>query len=217
MGRRELVSSYDDTTPRAARWQSPRQSSNLAKIRSQLDDLTYSGVVWHPYEGHQGIRSFFNIYMYSGWIRIGDTLSRHLPERVIRQFGLYQEIPRPPTVVADADVVTVDYPWRVSHPYIIPAPPDTGPALGPTQLPDVPQEAQPHCRSSPPSPFGVVARFRRMTRMLQSLISCRHVTEGTIAHQVLVDLLQIANEGIDEYSPTRKGQRHVRGRRSASN
>ncbi|BAT92594.1 hypothetical protein VIGAN_07135400 [Vigna angularis var. angularis] len=49
--------------------------------------------------------------MYSGWIRIGDTLSRHLPERVIRQFGLYQEIPRPPTVVADADVVTVDYPW----------------------------------------------------------------------------------------------------------
>ncbi|XP_047172435.1 protein MAIN-LIKE 1-like [Vigna umbellata] len=93
MGRRRLVSSYDETTPRAARWQSPRQSSTLAEIRSQLDGLTYSGVVWHPYEGHRGIRPFFGICMYSGWIRISDTLSRHLPERVMRQFGLYQEIP----------------------------------------------------------------------------------------------------------------------------
>ncbi|XP_047182407.1 protein MAIN-LIKE 1-like [Vigna umbellata] len=45
MGRRRLVTSYDDTTPRAMRWQSPRQSSTLAEIRSQLDALTYSGVV----------------------------------------------------------------------------------------------------------------------------------------------------------------------------
>ncbi|XP_047178342.1 uncharacterized protein LOC124845310 [Vigna umbellata] len=175
MGRRQLVSSYDDTTPRAARWQSPRQSSTLVEIRSQLDGLRYSGV----------------------------------------------EIPRPPTVVADADVVIVDYAWlhfmnhviinvrhasypsecvdgyiqwfrRVSHPYIIPAPLDARPALAPTQRPNVPQEARPHCRSSPPSPSGVVARFRRMARMLISLISCRHVIEGTVEHQVSVDLLQIA-------------------------
>ncbi|KOM48478.1 hypothetical protein LR48_Vigan07g218200, partial [Vigna angularis] len=65
MGRRRLVSSYDDSTPRAARWQSPRQSSTLAEIRSQLDGLTYSGVVWHPYEGHRGIRPLFSICMYS--------------------------------------------------------------------------------------------------------------------------------------------------------
>ncbi|KOM32220.1 hypothetical protein LR48_Vigan01g177600 [Vigna angularis] len=83
MGRRRLVSSYDETTPRAARWQSPRQSSTLAEIRSQLDGLTYSGVVWHPYEGRRGICPFFGICMYSGWIRIGDILSRYLPERVI--------------------------------------------------------------------------------------------------------------------------------------
>ncbi|XP_017434711.1 protein MAINTENANCE OF MERISTEMS [Vigna angularis] len=161
MGRRRLVSSYDDTTPRAARWQSPWQSSTLAEIRSQLDGLTYSGVVWHPYEGHRGIRPFFDICMYSGWIQIGDTLSRHLPERVMRQFGLYQKIPRPPTAVADADVVTVDYTWlhfmnhvimnvrqapypsecvdgyiqwfwRASHPYIILAPPHARLALAPT-------------------------------------------------------------------------------------
>ncbi|KOM25650.1 hypothetical protein LR48_Vigan148s001400 [Vigna angularis] len=91
-----------------------------------------------------------------------------------------------------------------SDPYIIAAIDDARPALAPRQRFDVPQEADP------------IARFRRMARMLQSLISCHHVTEGTIAHQVSVDLLQIANEGIDEYSPTRRGQRLVCGRRSTS-
>ncbi|KOM50767.1 hypothetical protein LR48_Vigan08g159400 [Vigna angularis] len=79
----------------------------------------------------------------------------------------------------------------------------------PRQRPDVPREARPHRRSSPPSPSGALARFRRMARMLQSLISCHHVTEGIVAHQVSVDLLQIANEGIDEYSTTRREQRHL--------
>ncbi|KOM49908.1 hypothetical protein LR48_Vigan08g073500 [Vigna angularis] len=148
--------------------------------------------------------------------------------------------------LGDADVVAIDHVWlhfrahvvsnvrhatspsdcvdgyiqwfrRVSHPYIIAVADDARPALAPRQHPDVPQEARPHHRSSPPSPSGALARFRRMARMLQSLISCRHVTEGTVAHQVSVDLLHIANEGIDEYSPTRRGQRHVRGRRSTSN
>ncbi|KOM31494.1 hypothetical protein LR48_Vigan01g104900 [Vigna angularis] len=150
------------------------------------------------------------------------------------------------TSSSDADVVAIDHVWlhfrahvvsnvkhatspsdyvdgyiqwfkRVSHPYIIAAVDDARPTLAPRQRPDVPQEAQPHHRSSPPSPSGALARFRQMARMLQSLISCRHVTEDTVAHQVSVDLLQIANEGIDEYSPTRRGQRHVRGRRSTSN
>ncbi|XP_014523043.1 uncharacterized protein LOC106779455 [Vigna radiata var. radiata] len=238
MGRRRLMSSYDDTTPHATRWQSLRQSSTLTEIRLQLDGLTYGGVVWHPYEGHRGIRPLFGICMYSGWIRIGDTLSRHLAERVMRQFRFYQEIPRPPTIVADADVVAVDFAWlhftdhvirnvrqasypsecvdgyvqwfrRVSHPYIITAPADARPALVPTQRPDVPQEARRHRRSSPPSPSGALARFRRMTIKLQSLISCRHVTEGTVAHQMAVELLQEANDDIDEYSPTRRGQRHI--------
>ncbi|XP_052728530.1 protein MAINTENANCE OF MERISTEMS-like [Vigna angularis] len=193
MGRRRLVTSYDDTTPRAMRWQSPRQGSTLAEIRSQLDALTYSGV------------------MDSDW---GHPLP-HLPKRVLRQFGFQQDSPRSPIAVPDADIVAIDHVWlhfrahivsnvrhaaspsdcvdgyiqwfrRVSHPY--------------TRL---------HRRPYPPSPSGALARFRRMARMLQSLISCRHVTEGTVAHQVSVDLLQIANEGIDEYSPTRRGQRHM--------
>ncbi|XP_052735499.1 uncharacterized protein LOC128197484 [Vigna angularis] len=184
--------------------------------------------------------------MYYGWIRIGDTLWRHFPERVLRQFGFQQDIPRSPTTVPDADVVAIDHMWlhfrahvvsnvrhaaspsdcvdgyiqwfrRVSHPYIIVTADDARPALAPRQRPDVPREARPHRRSSPPSPSGALPRFRRMARMLQSLISCRHVTEGTVAHQVSVDLLQIANEGIDEYSTPRREQRHVRGRRSTSN
>ncbi|XP_052732411.1 protein MAIN-LIKE 1-like [Vigna angularis] len=166
---RWLVSLYDDTTPHATRWQSPRQSSTLAEICSQLDDLKYNGVVWHPYEAHRGIHPFFGICMYFGWIQIGDTISRHFLERVMRQFGFYQEIPRPTTTVADTDVVAVDYAWFHFMDHVI-----------------------------------MNARFRRMARMLQSLISCHHVTEDTVAHQVSVDLLQIANEGINEYSPIRR-------------
>ncbi|XP_047167765.1 protein MAINTENANCE OF MERISTEMS-like [Vigna umbellata] len=238
MGRRRLVTSYDDTTPRAMRCQSPSQSSTLAEIRSQLDALTYSGVVWHPYEGHQGIWPFFGICMFSGWIRIGEILCRHLPERVLRQFGFQQDIPRSPTAVPNADIMTIDHVWlhfraqvvsnvrhaaspsdsvngyiqwfrRVSYPYIIVVTNDARPALVPRQRPNVPIVDRLHLHH--------LARFRPMTRMLQFLISCRHVTEGTVSHQVSVDLLQIANEGINEYSSTRRGQRHVRGRRSTSN
>ncbi|XP_017423502.1 protein MAIN-LIKE 1-like [Vigna angularis] len=112
MGRRRLVTSYDDTTQRAMRWQSLRQSSTIAEIRSQLDALTYSGVVWHPYERHQVIRPFFGIYMYFGWIRIGETLCRHLPERVLRQFEFQQDIPRSPTAVPNADILAIDHMTR---------------------------------------------------------------------------------------------------------
>ncbi|XP_047154362.1 protein MAINTENANCE OF MERISTEMS-like [Vigna umbellata] len=65
MGRRRLVSSYDETTPRAARCRALGRVRLLRRFGRQLDGLTYSGVVWHPYEGHRGIRPFFGIGMYS--------------------------------------------------------------------------------------------------------------------------------------------------------
>ncbi|WVY98380.1 hypothetical protein V8G54_030531 [Vigna mungo] len=136
MGRRRLVSSYDGTTPRATRWQSPRQME------------------------------LYDIHM-----RDIGAFVHYSESRVMRQFRFYQEIPRPPTVVADADVVVVDFAWfhftdhvirnvrqtsypsecvdgyiqwfrRVSHPCIIAAPTDARPTLAPTQQPDVPQEAR---------------------------------------------------------------------------
>ncbi|WVZ15566.1 hypothetical protein V8G54_013132 [Vigna mungo] len=205
MGRRWLMSSYDNTTPRATRWQSPRQGSTLVEILSQLDGLTYSGVVWHPYEGHRGVRPLFG-------------------------FGFYQEIPQPPTVVVDANVVAVDFAWlhftdhiirnvrhasypsecvngyiqwfrRVSHPYIIATLADARPTLEPTQHPDVSQEARPHrIHLHHLAPW--YARFKRMAKKIPSLISCRQVIEGTVTHQD-------TNDGIDEYSPTMRGQRHT--------
>ncbi|KOM56282.1 hypothetical protein LR48_Vigan10g217400 [Vigna angularis] len=127
MGRRRLVSSYDETTPRAARWQSPRQSSTLAEIRSQLDGLTYSGVVWHPYEGHRGIRPFFGIY---ADVVAVDYAWLHFMNHVIMN-GRQASYPY--------ECVDGYIQWfrRVSHPYIIPAPPNARPALAPTQRPDV--------------------------------------------------------------------------------
>lgn len=39
---------------------------------------------------------------YSGWIMCGDRrVYRHLPERVLRQYGYVQSVPRPPSDVAE--------------------------------------------------------------------------------------------------------------------
>jgi len=45
---------------------------------------------------------------YSGWIMCGDRrLHRHLPERVLRQYGYVQTIPRPLTDVAEMSAAEI--------------------------------------------------------------------------------------------------------------
>ncbi|XP_017413036.1 protein MAIN-LIKE 1-like [Vigna angularis] len=95
-----------------------------------------------------------------GWIRIGETLCRYLPERVLRYFGFQQSIPRDPLVVEDEDILAIDDAWlhyhnhvvkgmvigrfpsdcvdgylpwfrMISHPYIIHAADDDRPSLAP--------------------------------------------------------------------------------------
>ncbi|XP_017408637.1 protein MAINTENANCE OF MERISTEMS-like [Vigna angularis] len=107
LGRRRMVSSYMEDRPRAAKWESPRQGSTLLEVRVHLDALTYDSVIWYPQE----TRPFYGICMFSGWIRIREMLCRHLPERVLRQFGFHQSIPRDPPVIADADILAIDDVW----------------------------------------------------------------------------------------------------------
>ncbi|XP_047181243.1 protein MAINTENANCE OF MERISTEMS-like [Vigna umbellata] len=95
-----------------------------------------------------------------GWIRLGDMIHRHLPERVLRQFGFQQIIPRSPESLLIPDIPTIDLNWlryvehaisgvakahepsayvdgyllwfrRVSHPYITPTDDDDRPSLAP--------------------------------------------------------------------------------------
>jgi len=57
-----------------------------------------------PYGDHRQARPFDRVCLYSGWLRCGDCMVRYLPERVLRQFGRVQTIPRHPVESASPDV-----------------------------------------------------------------------------------------------------------------
>jgi hypothetical protein len=74
----------------------------LDKVTSRLglDNLQMSDVVFTPYDSHRGVRPLINECFFSGWLRSGKLLGKHLPEWVLRQFGHVQGIPRDPAVSA---------------------------------------------------------------------------------------------------------------------
>lgn len=58
--------------------------------------------------------------------------------------------------------------------------------------------------------------MKQMTRILQTMISCRDVIEGTVAYARTNEALELAHASIEEHSPSRRGGRNVCGRRSSS-
>jgi hypothetical protein len=56
------------------------------------------------YGVHCQARQFEWVSLYSGWLRCGEGMVRYLPERVLRQFGWVQTIPRHPVQSAPVDV-----------------------------------------------------------------------------------------------------------------
>ncbi|XP_014495108.1 protein MAIN-LIKE 1-like [Vigna radiata var. radiata] len=149
MGRRRVLNTYTNLHPRASRYIPSRQGWSLTEERRYLDGLTYDAIIWHPYRSHRRSSPFLAICMYSGWIRLGNMIHRHLPERVLRQFGFVQTIPRSPESLPMPDIHMIDLHWlryvdhaftgvveaedpsacvdeymvwfrRVSHPYITP-------------------------------------------------------------------------------------------------
>jgi len=101
---------YDHTvSPLVSQWKPPKGFSNSGHYRAVIDSLDHSPVTWRPYERRQHITPFQDICWYSGWIMAGsDKMVRHLPERVLRQYGYVQAWPRPPTdieALAADDVV----------------------------------------------------------------------------------------------------------------
>nr|ABN08597.1 hypothetical protein MtrDRAFT_AC157507g6v2 [Medicago truncatula] len=57
-----------------------------------------------PYGEHRQARQFERVNLYSGWLRFRERMVRYLPERVFRQFGWVQTIPRHSVESAAVDV-----------------------------------------------------------------------------------------------------------------
>jgi hypothetical protein len=102
---------YDHRNPVAAKFYCMKGSQLPDKHRTNLDNMGMDEVVWQPYEDHRQSRPFQDCSWYSGWIMCGTyMIFPHLPERVLRQYGHVQSIPRAPYVSAKAGMTrfTID-------------------------------------------------------------------------------------------------------------
>ena len=95
--------------PVAASWTTGR-GAKITAYRSAIDGLAVGHVVWAPYGDHRQHRPFDDRSWVSGFIRWGSWVSPHLPERVTRQYGYVQSIPRPVPHVLSVD--QVDEMWE---------------------------------------------------------------------------------------------------------
>ena len=94
LGRKQLRDTYVETEPCAIRYVTGCAISAITDVRLQLDALTYDGMIWNPYVAHRAARPLLTHGMFSGFLRLGTLVHRHLPERVLRQFGFMQPIPQ---------------------------------------------------------------------------------------------------------------------------
>ena len=149
---------------RSMRWSCKQGALKVDTLRVILDRLTLVDLVWQTFEDHMQFRAFDELTYFRGGLFWGGAYVLYLADRCLRQFGLIQYIPRPPTDIIEADVdvnwigydqsvvdvvghttaVTfssetvenyLDWYYRVSHPRLVPPPVDE-----PRQVP-VPQFA----------------------------------------------------------------------------
>ncbi|XP_068471911.1 protein MAIN-LIKE 1-like [Phaseolus vulgaris] len=210
MGRRDINPSYDDVHPRAARYIVAHQICAVGDVRVQLDGVTHHDIIWTPYEDHRLSRPFETIYLFLGHLRLGSLSHRHMPERVLRQFGYEQSIPSSP-MAAEAPGAHVIDQRTVSHPYIRRGELGDRPSVVPRRRLRSPNAEQAGHSSQYERAHACI--FRHIVGILQRMIDCRQVTEGTDAYESTEAVLQLARSVTDDGAVYTRRSRNVRGRR----
>jgi hypothetical protein len=77
--------------------------------------LDLAGIIMALYGEHRHACPFERVSLYFGWLRYGKRKVRYLPERVLRQFGYLQTVPRHPHESAPPQATLVDITYRFQH------------------------------------------------------------------------------------------------------
>ncbi|XP_068504193.1 protein MAIN-LIKE 2-like [Phaseolus vulgaris] len=239
-GRRDINPSYDEVHPRVARYIVALHICVVGDVRLQLDGVTHDDIIWTPYEDHRLSRPFETIYLFSSHLRLGSLSHRHMPERVLCQFGYEQSIPPSPMAAEAPGAHVIDQTWlqfdhhvvtglrvasspsacvpeymswfrTVSHPYIRRGELGDRPSVVPHCCLHSPNAEQAgHSSQDERAQAGI---FRRIVNILQCIIDCRQVTEGTDAYESTETALKLARSVTDDGAVYTRRSRNVRGRR----
>ncbi|XP_073225403.1 uncharacterized protein [Cicer arietinum] len=111
---------YVEANPRALRWKPKRDKGLVLPFRKVLDEIHVDQICWTPYKEHRLRRPFEDVCLFRGWIRWGPKMYAHLPDRVLRQYGHVQTIPRSPleiigqtTTLEEIDIIFTQYALHV--------------------------------------------------------------------------------------------------------
>ena len=230
---------YTEAMPRARAFIPLRGNQAVDPYRVYLDRLAAEDIRYDVYADHRGTRPFDDISLFSGWLACSSTITvPYLPERVMRQFGYTQTIPRHPAVSAplgltrrEIDDIFADY----EH-HLVPeearattAPTDWACADGyiswfftvshPYMVPTAPgspprpahQEILEEQQSQMDHTQDVLPRCRRILQIARSGIEAGFFPEGSGGRRILDDIITEA-EGALQYRRHRTRTGGVGGR-----
>jgi len=116
MGSKDAWAGYrEDRDPRAMLFVPQSGLGTPDQYKTHLDALDLTSVVMAPYGEPREARPFERVNLYSRWLRYGDRMVRYQPERVLRQFGRVQTIPRHPAESAPPMINLAEIRTRFQH------------------------------------------------------------------------------------------------------
>jgi len=97
---RKKYEDYKRANPYVGRLKPKRGFIDAGHFRDWMDSMENCRVIWRSYERWRDVTPFQDVCWYAEWIIASkQKMVRHLPERVLRQYGYVQTIPRPPTTI----------------------------------------------------------------------------------------------------------------------